>query len=71
MFYDFILKKHVSAVYFRKVIMDYFGVMVLPLVMTSLLTRQKDVSMIRCFNVLILLCQQVTHYKIVCEENPV
>ena len=49
----------------------FIGVMVLKLVMTSLLPRLYDVSMIRCFSVLILLCPQVTHYKIICEENPV
>ena len=27
--------------------------------------------MIRWFSVLILLCQQVTHNKTICEENPV
>ena len=64
-------KNHVSAVYFRKENNGLIGVMVLTLVMTSLLPKLKDVSMIRCFSVLILLCQQVTHYKIVCEENPV
>ena len=36
---------------------------VLTLVMTSLLPMLLDVSMIRFFSVLILLCQQVTHYK--------
>ena len=49
----------------------FIGVMVLTLVLTSLLPRLKDVSMIRRFSVLILLCQQVTHNKTICEGNPV
>ena len=53
----------ISAIYFRKQINGFIGVTVLTLVMTSLLPRLYDVSMIRCFSVLILLCQQVTHNK--------
>ena len=69
LFYDFILNNHISAVYIRKKINGFIGVMVLTLVMTSLLPRLYDVSMIRCFSFLILLCPQVTHYKIICEET--
>ena len=47
----------------------YFGVVVLTLVMTSLLPRFPDVSMVRCFSVLILLCQQVTHKKRFAKKN--
>ena len=49
----------------------FIGVTVLMLVMTSLLPRLLDVSMIRCFSVLIFLCQQVTHTKTIYEEKSV
>ena len=39
LFYDFILKKHASAVYFRKENNGLIGVMVVTLVMTSPLPR--------------------------------
>ena len=38
--------------------------------MTSLLPRLLDVSMIRCLSALIFLCQQVTHNKTISEGNP-
>ena len=43
--------------------------MVLTLVMTSLLPRLYDVPMFRCFSVLILLCQQVTHNKTISKKT--
>ena len=61
MYLPFILVKKING---------FIGVKVLTLVITSLLPRLYDVSMIRCFSVLILLCQQVTHNKI-CEGKPV
>ena len=48
---------------------EFIGVMVLTLVMTSLLPRLYDVPMFRCFSVLILLCQQVTHNKTIYERK--
>ena len=71
LFYNFILNNHVSAIYFRKKNNGFIGVTVLTLVMTSLLPRLYDVSMIRCFSVLILLCQQVTYNKTIYERKSV
>ena len=68
---NFILNNHVSAIYFRKKNNGFIGVTVLTLVMTSLLPRLLDVSMIRCFSVLILLCQQLTYNKTIYEGKPV
>ena len=50
---------------------EFIGVILLTLVMTSLLPRLYDVSKIRGFSVLILLCQQVTHNKTIREGKPV
>ena len=69
--YNFILNNHVSAMYFRKKNDGFFSVTVLTLVMTSLLPRLSDVSMIRCFSVLILLCQLVTHSKTIYEGKSI
>ena len=49
----------------------FIGVMVLTLVMTSLLQRLLNVSLIRYFSVLILLCQHDTHNKTICEGKHV
>ena len=56
---------------FVKKFNGFIGVTVLTLVMTSLLPMLNDVSMIRYFSVLILLCQQVTHNKTIYEEKSV
>ena len=45
---------------FKKNNNRFNGLIVLTLVMMSLLPSLYDMSMIRCFSVLILLCQQVT-----------
>ena len=50
---------------------EFIVVMVLTLVMTSLLPMLYDVSMINCFSVLVLLRQQVTHNKAICEGKHV